>query len=74
MVHALPEPGPWLQGGILEADGETRRFTRGEPPGNREEQTSTITAQAERRQPHVFTITTGPLTTRFFSLLMLPPC
>ena len=30
VVHALPESGPWVQGGLLESDDETRRFTRPE--------------------------------------------
>ncbi len=68
VVHALPSPGPWVQGGLLESDGETRRFTRGERLGSTAEQTATISGWKERIGPHLFTFTTGPLTTRFFTL------
>ena len=68
VVNALPSPGPWVQGGLVESDGETRRFTRGERLGSTEEQTGTISGWKERIGPHLFTLTTGPLTTRFFTL------
>jgi hypothetical protein len=68
VVHALPEPGPWVQGGLIESDDETRWFTRPEALGSTEEQTRAVTGWKERLEPHVFTMTTGPLTTRFFTL------
>ena len=58
-----------MQGGIVEADGETRLFTRPETPGSRgEEKTRTLTDPKERLGPHVFSMTLAPLTTRFFTL------
>ncbi|HTO11053.1 MAG TPA: hypothetical protein VMQ51_05735 [Candidatus Binatia bacterium] len=68
LVHALPQAGPWVQGGLIESDDETRRFTRAETLGSTEERTETVTGWKERIGPHVFTVTTGPLTTRFFTL------
>ncbi|HEY2994040.1 MAG TPA: hypothetical protein VGM22_14585 [Methylomirabilota bacterium] len=68
VVHALPESGPWVQGGLLESDDETRRFTRPETLGSTSEQTHAVTGWKERLEPHVFTVTAGPLTTRFFTL------
>ena len=68
VVNALPAPGPWVQCGLVESDAATRRFTRGERLGSREEQAETITGWRERIGPHLFRVTTGPLTTRFFTL------
>lgn len=66
--HAIPEPGPWVQGGIVESDDETRVFMRAAPPGSTEEQTRTVQDGKDRPGPHVLTATVGPLTTRFFTL------
>jgi hypothetical protein len=68
ILHTIPQPGPWVQGGIVESDDETRLFTRGEKPGSTEEQTRALTGAKERLGPHVFSATLGPLTTRFFTL------
>jgi len=68
IVHAIPEPGPWVQGGIVESDAETRVFMRGAAVGSVRESAQGITGWKERIGPHVFTLTTGPLTTRFFTL------
>jgi hypothetical protein len=68
LVNALPASGPWVQGGLIEGDDATRRFMRGEEPGAREEHTDAVTGWQERIGPHVFTISAGPLTTRFFTL------
>jgi hypothetical protein len=68
LVHAIPEPGPWVQGGIVESDAETRVFTRGAAVGSTKENAQSVTGWKERIGPHVFTVTTGPLTTRFFTL------
>lgn len=65
---ALPRPGTWIQGGIVESDEETRLFMRGETPGSTDEQTRSVTGAKERLGPHVFRVTLGPLTTRFFTL------
>jgi hypothetical protein len=64
----VPKPGAWVQGGIVDADDGTRLFMRGEQPGSTEEQTRTLTEPKERLGPHVFRVTLGPLTTRFFTL------
>jgi hypothetical protein len=68
VLHTVPRLGAWVQGGIVESDDETRLFMRGESPGNTQEQTRAITEREERLGPHVFRITLGPLTTRFFTL------
>jgi hypothetical protein len=68
VLHTIPRLGAWVQGGIVESDEETRLFMRGESPGSTEEQTRTITERKERLGPHVFRVTLGPLTTRFFTL------
>ena len=68
ILHSVPEPGPWVQGGILESDDETRLFMRSQTPGTTDEQTRALTDARERLGPHVFSATLGPLTTRFFTL------
>jgi hypothetical protein len=69
ILHAVvPKPGAWVQGGIVDSDDDTRLFIRGEQPGSTEEQTRTLTESKERLGPHVFRVTLGPLTTRFFTL------
>src|SRR5438874_61530 len=68
LVHALPEPGVWLQGAITDAEGSTTIVTRPEQPGGRPEQSRTLTEAAERFTTHTFGVTTGPLTARFFSV------
>lgn len=68
VVNALPTPGPWVQGGLVESDAETRLFRRPETLGSTEEERESVTGWKERIGPHLFTITTGPLTARFFTL------
>ena len=68
LVHALPEPGLWLQGTITETDGATTIVTHPEEPGGRREEVRTLTTLAERVAAHTFSITTGPLTARVFSV------
>jgi hypothetical protein len=68
ILHTVPEPGPWVQGGIVESDEETRLFIRPQTPGSTEEQTRSLTEWKDRAGPHVFLATLGPLTTRFFTL------
>jgi hypothetical protein len=68
MLHTVPEPGPWVQGGIEESDEATRLFTRSARPGSVEEQSRVLTEPRERAGPHVFRVTVAPLTTRFFTL------
>ena len=64
--YTLPEPGVWLQGSITDTEASTTIVTRREAPGSREEETRTLTGAAERFTTHTFSVTTGPLTTRFF--------
>ena len=66
--HALPEPGLWLQAMITETNEATTIVTRPEQPGSRQEESRTLTHAAERFTTHAFGVTTGPLTTRVFSL------
>ena len=68
LVNVLPKPGLWVQGGVIEADEETRLFTRPETPGSSQEKIQTVSDPAQRTGPHVFAVTTGPLTTRVFTL------
>jgi hypothetical protein len=68
LAHTIPEPGLWVQGGIVESDDETRLFTRGATAGSTEEQTRALTGTEERQGPHLFSATVGPLTTRVFTL------
>lgn len=68
ILHTVPQPGPWVQGGIVESDEETRLFTRPGAPGGGPEQSRTVTDPRERTGPHVFSATLAPLTTRFFAL------
>jgi hypothetical protein len=67
-VHALPGPGPWVQGGLVESDGETKRFVRPDKLGSTQEKSQSVTDWKERMGPHLFTVTAAPLTTRFFTL------
>jgi hypothetical protein len=68
VLHTIPQIRAWVQGGIVEGDDETRLFMRAETVGSAEEQTRTLTERKERLGPHVFRVTLGPLTTRFFTL------
>ena len=68
VLHAVPKPGAWVQGGIVDGDDETRLFMRSEQPGSTQEQTRTFTDRKERLGPHLFQVRLGPLTTRFFTL------
>ncbi len=68
VLHAVPTPGAWVQGGIVDGDDETRLFMRPEQPGSTAEQTRTLTDRKERLGPHLFQVRLGPLTTRFFTL------
>jgi hypothetical protein len=68
ILHTIPEPGPWVQGGIVESDAETRLFTRLETVGSAQEQTRALTDAQDRLGPHLFSATLPPLTTRFFTL------
>jgi hypothetical protein len=66
--HVLPEPGVWLQGSITETDDETQVLTNGATPGSTAEGSRRLTNPRERAAEQTFSITTGPLTTRVFSV------
>jgi hypothetical protein len=68
LLHAVPQPGLWLQGAITDTDETTTIVTRGEEPGSREQDSRTLTDPAERFTTHTFAVTTGPLTARFFTV------
>jgi hypothetical protein len=66
--HVVPEPGLWLQGSITEQDESTEIVTNGAAPGSGADSTRRLTGARERGGPHVFTVATGPLTARVFSV------
>jgi hypothetical protein len=66
--HVLPEPGVWLQGSITETDDETQVLTNGPTPGSTAEGSRRLTSPRERTAEQTFSVTTGPLTTRVFSV------
>jgi hypothetical protein len=68
VVNGLPTPGPWVQGRLVESNAQTEVVTRPPTLGSRQETTQALTAWKDRVGPHLFTATTGPLTTRFFAL------
>jgi hypothetical protein len=68
MVHVLPEPGLWQQATITEASDATTIVTRPEQPGGQREESRRLTVAAERFTAHTFSVATGPLTARVFSV------
>src|SRR5262249_56046391 len=52
LVHALPDPGLWLQAAITETNDATTIVTRPEQPGGRDEERRTLTHAAERSTAH----------------------
>ena len=68
LVHALPEPGLWLQGSITDSGEATTIVSRPEQPGARQGDSRTLTHAAERFTTHAFSVATGPLTARVFSV------
>ena len=68
MTRAIPEPGFWVQGGLTERTDETATFTRADPAGTQALKLASISDDKERAAPHVFGMTLGALTTRFFKL------
>src|SRR4030095_13076197 len=55
LVHVLPTPGPWVQGGLIEADDETRHFTRSATPGSRDDRSESVTGWEGRPGRTLFT-------------------
>jgi hypothetical protein len=68
LVHALPQPGLWLQGSITDTGEATTIVSHPEQPGGRHGESRTLTHAAERFTTHAFSVTTGPLTARIFSV------
>ena len=68
VVSALPTPGPWVQGRLVDSNAQTQVVTRPPTLGSRQETTQSLTAWKDRVGPHLFTTTAGPLTTRFFAV------
>ena len=68
VVSALPTPGPWVQGRLVDSNAQTQVVTRPPTLGSRQETTRSLTAWKDRVGPHLFTTTAGPLTTRFFAV------
>jgi hypothetical protein len=66
--HVLPEPGVWIQGAITEDDAATHVLTNGTNPGSTAEGTRTLSTQRERTAEQTFGVSTGPLTTRVFTV------
>jgi len=66
VVNALPTPGPWVQGRLVDSNAQTEIVTRPPTLGSRQETTQALTSWKDRVGPHLFTTTAGPLTTRFF--------
>ena len=66
--HVLPEPGVWIQGAITEDDEATHVLTNGANPGSTAEGTRTLSTQRERTAEQTFSVSTGPLTTRVFTV------
>ena len=67
MVAAIPNPGVWVDGGVIESDAETVVVTHpGHTIGETAEATRSLTEQTERLAEHRFAFTVAPMTTRFF--------
>ena len=66
--HVLPEPGVWIQGAITEEDEATQVVTNGATPGSAADDTRRLTTARERAAEQTFSVTTGPLTTRVFTV------
>jgi hypothetical protein len=67
MVAAIPNPGVWVDGGVIESDAETVVVTHpGHAIGETAEDKRSLTEQTERLAEHRFAVTVAPMTTRFF--------
>jgi hypothetical protein len=68
LTHVLPQPGVWLQGSIIDEDDATHVMTNDATPGSSAAETRRLTAGRDRGAEQTFSVTTGPLTTRVFSM------
>ncbi len=67
MGIAIPHPGVWADGGVIENDGSTVAVMRPSGfVGDPAERNVELTDLAERMADHSFTMTVEPLTARFF--------
>lgn len=66
--HVLPEPGLWLQGTITENEDATHVVTNGSTPGSTAEGSRRHTSAGDRAAANTFDVSTGPLTTRVFTV------
>lgn len=64
---AIPNPGVWADGGVVEHEHETLVITRPTRAlGDTQERVARLTDADERNADHAFTLAVPPLTTRFF--------
>jgi hypothetical protein len=68
MSRAVPEPGFWVQGGLTERPEDTATFTRVDAAGTQALTLASVTGDKQRAAPHLFAVTLGALTTRFFKV------
>lgn len=69
LAAAVPKPGVWAQGGIVESSERTEVFRRpADRTGASEKETAVLTADRERFRGHVFSGTLAALTTAIFYL------
>lgn len=69
MIAAIPNPGLWADGGLIESDDATVVITRpSRTLGDLGEQTQSVTEPKERAAARRFAVTAQPLTARFFFL------
>ena len=69
LAAAVPKPGVWAQGGIVESTASTVVFRRPQDrPGASEKEATSLTADRERFRGHVFSGALAPLTTAVFYL------
>ncbi len=68
LAHVVPEPGVWIQGSITEEDEATQVVMNDTTPGSSAADTRRLTAGRDRGAEQTFSMTTGPLTTRIFTV------
>ncbi len=69
MVAAIPNPGVWVDGALVENDASTVVATRPNAAiGETAERTQELTDPKDRYGKHRFAVVAGPLTTRFVCL------
>jgi len=69
MIAAIPTPGVWLDGGVVENEEDTVVVRRDpQAPGAGDEREERLTEQKDRVAEHRFAAVLAPLTARFFFL------